>query len=112
VLEIARGRIWSGEDALALGLVDELGGISTALRLLKREAGIPEDEDVELVVYPRPKGLLEQLLQGGGQKSENLAAAATLRALETVRPLARELDAAFLRGEPGVLAMPSLVLEP
>ncbi|HEY6049746.1 MAG TPA: signal peptide peptidase SppA, partial [Thermoanaerobaculia bacterium] len=33
VLEIARGRIWTGEDAVKIGLVDELGGFETAVRL-------------------------------------------------------------------------------
>src|ERR1035438_7287096 len=42
VLEIAKGRIWSGQDAKNLGLVDELGGYDTALKLAKKAAGIPD----------------------------------------------------------------------
>ena len=111
VLEIAKGRIWTGEDARDLGLVDELGGLSTALALAKKEAGIAEDEDVKIVVYPRPLNPLEQLLKGRGESSEPVTLA-TVRALEAVRPLVRELHAAGLRGDPGVLTMPALVLEP
>ena len=38
---MAQGRIWSGQAALKHGLVDELGGLQTALRLAKEEAGLP-----------------------------------------------------------------------
>ena len=38
---MAKGRVWTGEDALAHGLVDELGGLQDALRLAKQEAGLP-----------------------------------------------------------------------
>src|SRR3974377_1745139 len=53
VLEIAKGRIWSGQDAKNLGLIDELGGYDTALQLVKKAIGVPERDDVKLVVYPR-----------------------------------------------------------
>ena len=62
VLEIAKGRIWTGEDAKGLGLVDELGGMSTALKLAKKAAGIPDAEDVKLQVFPKAKSPLEQIL--------------------------------------------------
>ena len=57
VLEIAKGRIWSGQDAKNLGLVDELGGYDTALKLVKKATGASESDDVKIVVYPRPKTL-------------------------------------------------------
>lgn len=52
--EIGRGRVWLGTDGKEIGLVDELGGLDTAIRLAKREAGIGEDEKVELIEMPRP----------------------------------------------------------
>lgn len=55
VLEIAKERIWSGQDAKNLGLVDELGGYDTALKLAKQAANIPEKDDVKIVLYPRPQ---------------------------------------------------------
>jgi protease IV len=61
---LARGRIWSGTAALERKLVDELGGLDTAIRLAKARAGIPESQQVELVVFPRPKGFFEQVLRG------------------------------------------------
>ncbi|TRW47325.1 S49 family peptidase [Georgenia yuyongxinii] len=47
--EIGRGRIWSGEDALELGLVDELGDLETGLVVARRLAGLPEDAPVRTV---------------------------------------------------------------
>ena len=43
VRKIAGGRIWSGEDALKIGLVDKLGGVRDAIDLAKTEAGLPLD---------------------------------------------------------------------
>ncbi len=49
---VARGRVWTGADALERGLVDELGGLRTAIRRAKVLAGHDEDADVRIVSYP------------------------------------------------------------
>ncbi|CAM4126090.1 Protease 4 [Mycobacterium basiliense] len=49
---VARGRVWTGADALQRGLVDELGGLRTAVRRAKILAGLDEDADVRLASYP------------------------------------------------------------
>ncbi|SPM32830.1 signal peptide peptidase SppA [Mycobacterium rhizamassiliense] len=49
---VARGRIWTGADALERGLVDELGGLRTAVRRAKVLAGLDEDTDVRIVSFP------------------------------------------------------------
>jgi protease IV len=49
---VARGRVWTGADALERGLVDELGGLRTAVRRAKVLAGLPEDAKVRIVNYP------------------------------------------------------------
>ncbi|PXX05396.1 signal peptide peptidase SppA [Mycolicibacterium moriokaense] len=49
---IARGRVWTGADALERGLVDELGGLRTAITRAKVLAGLEPDADVRLVGYP------------------------------------------------------------
>ena len=113
VLEIAKGRIWSGQDAKNLGLVDELGGFDTALTLAKKAAGIAESEDVKIVEYPRPKTLLQSLLQrAGADNSDKEAVGQTLaRILETVQPVARQLDAAGItrkNEQEDVLRMPDV----
>ena len=52
---VAKGRVWSGEDAKERGLVDALGGYDVALRLAKEAAAIPADGAFELAVFPRPR---------------------------------------------------------
>jgi protease-4 len=49
---VARGRVWTGADALERGLVDELGGFRTAVRRAKVLAGLDEDTEVRIVSYP------------------------------------------------------------
>ncbi|HEV2371273.1 MAG TPA: signal peptide peptidase SppA [Streptosporangiaceae bacterium] len=51
VHEIARGRVWTGEDAASNGLVDHLGGFDTAVGLARKRAGLPESAPVR--VFPR-----------------------------------------------------------
>lgn len=57
VEEVARGRVWTGERAVSLGLVDELGGLDRAVGLAKELCEIPEDASVNLRVYPRARQL-------------------------------------------------------
>jgi protease-4 len=116
VLEIAKGRIWSGQDAKNLGLVDELGGFDEALRLAKKEAHINESEDVKLVVFPKEKSLWESFLQRNrpDNSDKESAAHAMAEMLRVVQPVARQLDAIGATRDPNdqedVLRMP--VLEP
>lgn len=49
---VARGRVWSGADAREGGLVDELGGLGTAVDLACRRSGLPPGARPELRVYP------------------------------------------------------------
>jgi protease IV len=51
VHELARGRVWTGADALANGLVDELGGMDRAAAIARRRAGLPAT--APLRIYPR-----------------------------------------------------------
>lgn len=54
--EIARGRVWSGEDALERGLVDELGGLTAAISKARELAEIEEDVDIRLKTFPMNEG--------------------------------------------------------
>ena len=112
VLEIAKGRIWSGQDAKNLGLVDEMGGFDTALKLAKKAAGIGDGEDVKVVLYPRSKTFLQTLLQRGGadNSDKEVVGQAAAKILETVQPLARQLDAAGInrKDQDDVLKMPEV----
>jgi protease IV len=49
---VARGRVWTGADAVERGLVDELGGLRAAVRRAKQLAGLDEDTEVRVVSYP------------------------------------------------------------
>ena len=53
VHEVARGRVWTGADASDRGLVDELGGLRTAIRRAKVLAGLDADAKVKIAGYPR-----------------------------------------------------------
>jgi protease-4 len=61
VNRVGRGRVWTGEQAEAIGLVDELGGFGDAVAAAKTLAGLPVEERFELVFYPKPKGIVERL---------------------------------------------------
>jgi len=101
VLEIAKGRIWSGQEAKNLGLVDELGGYDTALKLAKKAAGVPESDDVKIVVYPRPKTFYESVIERRSpDNSDKEAVGQTLaRILQVVQPVARQLDAVGIKAK-------------
>jgi protease-4 len=49
---VARGRVWTGADALEHGLVDELGGLRTAVRRAKVLAGLDPEAEVRTLGYP------------------------------------------------------------
>jgi len=117
VLQIARGRIWSGEDAKELKLVDELGGLDTAVRLAKRAAQIPETDTVVLETFPKPKTFFQSVWSRFGREPEEETATdarteVLLRALRTIQPVARKLRALGLLGETGVLSMPPVLTTP
>ncbi|HTK33988.1 MAG TPA: signal peptide peptidase SppA [Caulobacteraceae bacterium] len=79
VRQIAKGRVWTGDQAKALGLVDRIGGFYDALARAKQLAAIPADEEVELKSLPSPKSTLDLLQQAMGVSAEGtrtLAAAA------------------------------------
>ena len=81
---IAQGRVWTGSQAKEIGLVDELGGLDRAIAVAKKQAGIPEDSEVQVVVYPPRRSVYEMLAQAMQLESRHdlLAAAALLPADE------------------------------
>ena len=60
--KIAQGRVWTGERARQLGLVDELGGLHTAIARARELAKIPADERVSLLSLPEHHSIIERLL--------------------------------------------------
>jgi protease-4 len=68
---IAQGRVWTGRQALANGLVDKLGGLDMAVAIAKERAKIPAGQDVELIVYPPKKSFFEALSDSVGRTQED-----------------------------------------
>ena len=62
VQKIAKGRVWSGEQAKGLGLVDDLGGADRAVTVAKELAHIPVNSSVEIVRLPKEKTLFDLFL--------------------------------------------------
>ncbi|MCX6558629.1 MAG: signal peptide peptidase SppA [Candidatus Aminicenantes bacterium] len=71
VEKIAQGRVWSGKAALALKLVDGLGGLNEALAEAKKLARIPAGEKVGVRVYPQKKTFWEMIMSLTDVKAEN-----------------------------------------
>lgn len=65
VEEIAQGRVWSGKDAVEIGLVDELGGLKEAIAAA---AELAEVKEYNLVDYPKFDDDLESMLLGAFSK--------------------------------------------
>jgi protease-4 len=59
--EVGRGRVWTGVQAVESGLVDEVGGLRTAVARAKASLGLDPDADVALVTFPQPKSIAEQI---------------------------------------------------
>ncbi len=107
VLEIAKGRIWSGTDALSIGLVDQLGGYKEAVSLAKKAAGIAEDKKIRLKEFPRKKSMIAMLKETMLFWNQYSASSRQFSGvLETARPY---LDIFQMLGPgegPGVMTMP------
>jgi protease IV len=66
--EIAQGRVWTGEEAVALGLADRLGGLHEAQAAVREALGLPADAPLALEPLPAPRSTLSRvadLFDGG-----------------------------------------------
>jgi len=95
--EVAQGRVWTGEQARQIGLVDELGGLYKAIDMAKQRARIPADEEVSLVVYPPHRSVYEVLADQLSSPAGKLKAKYTSDALmEILGPRERRALAAVM----------------
>ena len=69
--EIAQGRVWTGAEALEIGLVDQIGTLEDAIEYAAMSIeGVTSVEDVQIAAYPKPQTTLEMLLEAlGGTES-------------------------------------------
>jgi protease-4 len=101
---LGQGRVWTGQQAKANGLVDELGGLDRAIAIAKERAKIPAGSAVDVVDYPRAKSLYEMVgdtLSGNTETSIRTWMTTNLSADErTALQALRGSAAIFRRGEP------------
>jgi protease IV len=94
VRNVAAGRVWTGADAKTKGLVDDLGGFWSAVSLAAKLGGVSADHIV-IRVYPRPRGLFENLSALMGQSEASMKALqglATLSAIPEIKSLIQGLE--------------------
>jgi protease-4 len=75
VQEIAKGRIYTGDEALKLGLVDTLGGFYEAVQAAKKILGIPDNKLLLIKRFPRRSSFFDRLFGKGPVSSEDVQAA-------------------------------------
>jgi protease-4 len=86
--KIARGRVWTGAQAMGIHLVDKQGGVVDAIGLAKARAGYGEDDEVEIVSLPAPSSsLLGELLELAGRAGSTEMTIADLPGAELLRLL-------------------------
>ena len=104
---LAGGRIWTGRQALANNLVDELGTLQEAIAAAWKLADMPADKEPELLILPKTKGFLDALLEGKMETRLHAAELPFLRAFpELAVPLGAAASLLQLRGEPVWLVVP------
>ena len=66
--ELAQGRVWTGAEALEIGLVDEIGTLEDAIRYAALTIdGVNSIEQVQIAEYPKPQTTMEMILESLGQ---------------------------------------------
>lgn len=90
---VAKGRVWSGTRAKAVGLVDELGGLNTAIEIAKDEAGLPSGAPANVAVYPAPRSWVAKMISGSNRdNSESVQSRAQGLRLQELRSTVQTLD--------------------
>jgi protease-4 len=94
--QIAQGRVWTGQQAKQVGLVDQLGGMQVAIAAAKQRARIPAEEEVELVVYPPRRSFYEVLSDSLEQPSTQQQTTTAEAIMTLLGPRDRKVLAAIL----------------
>lgn len=122
--ELAGGRVYTGKQALELGLIDKIGTLQDAITFVAAKANV---KDYDIRVVPEPKNFLEQLIEessGGKDDPHTLDASARGTSLvELAMPYLKQLDPQriaavkqalgrlqLIQQEGAVLMMPELIL--
>ena len=78
---IAQGRVWTGADALGIGLVDEIGTIEDAIAFAALSIGAQGISDVQIAEFPKPMTTIDMILESFGS-GENVFAGTALENVE------------------------------
>jgi protease-4 len=84
--KLARGRVYTGRQALKVKLVDEIGSLDDAIAYAKKAAGLDDDDKVDQLILPRPMSPFEQLFGRPASDAKLQESAATLRSALTMLP--------------------------
>lgn len=63
--EIAQGRVWTGSQSVAIGLIDKIGSLHDAIQIAKKMIGVAPEDYVRVQKYPRYRSLINRLLSTG-----------------------------------------------
>jgi len=80
---IAQGRVWMGTQARENGLIDQLGGLDSAVSLIRQRAKLAGTGETDLVVYPPKRSLFDILM---GSSKEGMEEAVAERQIRQVLP--------------------------
>ena len=124
--QIAGGRVYTGKQALEIGLIDKIGSLQDAIEHVAKEAKLSGDYDVRVI--PRPKNFIEQLLEsqdGGSEQDRRWLTAGGPSLADLAMPMLKDLEpqrAAAIRSalqrlqllgqETVILAMPEALVLP
>ncbi|MDT5294820.1 MAG: protease [Acidobacteriota bacterium] len=97
VHEVARGRVWTGEQGKERGLVDEFGGLDRAVEVAKELAKIPADRQVRRVVYPAPRSFFQQVFGGGDDGGDAASDRAEQQRTAFINSMPQEMRPALRR---------------
>lgn len=99
VRRIAEGRIYSGRDALDIGLVDELGGLADAIESARAMTNIPPSAELKIVHYPRP-GSLGEIFESFSAVGVTTLTDAMARAASPATPVTFDQQARIFAQQP------------
>ncbi|MEO3433711.1 signal peptide peptidase SppA [Inquilinus sp. CAU 1745] len=103
---IAGGRVWTGAQALELGLVDRLGGLNEAFAAARELIDAEPDVPLEVRVMPEPPSLLDRLLSLVG----GFAGSGANGAFDRLRPLVQRLEPLLFDPSAHVARMPPILI--
>ena len=92
--EIAQGRVWTGAEALGIGLVDSIGTIEDAINYaVSTIDGATSIKDVQVAEYPKPLTTMELLLEELTGSKETIFAGTALESVEEAFRSCNETEA-------------------